>query len=128
MEDFLLARTGCELAIGRRLHVVAAVPMRVSAEISVQLDDYEYAAQAENDIVVKVRELLNGGKADRIGTVPSIPGVMMAVKTVEHVSCINRILLMGEYYHNNELVTVAVDDDIGYKYFVAVSGEHIVRL
>ena len=128
VEDFLLARTGCELAIGRRLHVVAAVPMRVSAEISVQLDDYEYAAQAENDIVVKVRELLNGGKADRIGTVPSIPGVMMAVKTVEHVSCINRILLMGEYYHNNELVTVAVDDDIGYKYFVAVSGEHIVRL
>ena len=128
VEDFLLARTGCEMAIGKRLNVVAAVPMRISAEISVQLDDYEYAARAESDIIAAVSDLLERGKADRIGTVPSISTVMTAIKTVEHVSYINRILLVGEYYHNNELVTVSVDDDMDYKYFVAVSGEHIVRL
>ena len=128
VEDFLLARTSCEMAIGKRLNVVAAVPMRVSAEISVQLDDYEYAARAESDILAAVRDLLERGKADRIGTVPSVNTVMTAIKTVEHVSYINRILLVGEYYYNNELVTVSVDDDMDYKYFVAVSGEHIVRL
>ena len=126
--DFLMSRIGCELVIGKRLHVVAAVPMRISAEISVQLDDYEYAAQAETEILAKVREMLDGAKTERIGVVPSIAGVMMAIKTVKHISGVDRILLVGEYDHNNEPVTVSVDDDIDYKYFVAVNGEHMVRL
>lgn len=128
VEDFLASRAGYELVYGKRLSVVAAAPMKVSAEVSVQLDDYEYAAKLEADIIAEINAMLEGGSSERIGVAPTAADVISTLKKLDHVAYINRILLVGEYYRDNELVTVSLDRDIGYRYFVAVSGDHTVKL
>lgn len=126
--EFLSQRAGCELIAGNRLSVIPAVPMRVSTEISVQLKDYEHAAEVERDIIDSVSGMLIAGKGDRIGALPRVSDIMTALKKNEHIAYLDRVLLVGEYYLDNELITVNLDDDISYRYFVAVNGVHTVRL
>ena len=129
VEEFLMERAGCELVIGKRLCVIPAVPMRVNAEVSVQLDDYDHAAQIELDIISTVSNLLCGRKnTDRIGILPRVGDVIAALKKLEHISYINRVLLVGEYTLDNELITVALDGEIDYRYFVVTDGTHTVKI
>lgn len=129
IEEFLCARAGCELVAGKRLSVIPAVPMKVSAEISVRPDDYDHAAETEREIIAAVSTLFDGAaETDRIGVVPRTADVMAAIKRLEHVSHIQRVLLVGEYTLDNELVTIPLDGEIGYRYFVAVNGTHTVKI
>ncbi len=126
--EFLEQRVACELIAGKRLEVIPAVPMKVSTEISVQLTDYEYAAETERSIIEAVSNMLDSSGSDRIGVLPKVSDFMTALKKLDHIAYINRILLVGEYYLDNELITVSLDDDISYRYFVVTNGVHTVKL
>lgn len=128
IEAFVSARAGCELVSAKRLAVIPAATMRVSSEITVQLDDYEYAAEAERSIIAAVKALLEGGSAPRIGSVPRRSDFLAVLGNIPHVAYVSRIVLVGEYYRDNEKLTVSLDDAQDYRYLVAASGEHIVKM
>jgi hypothetical protein len=128
IEDFLKRRAGCELVKGKRLAVIPAVPMKISTEITVQLDNYDFAAETERNIIAVVSEMLDSERSGgKIGFMPTVSDFMTALKRIEHISYISRILLAGEYYRDSELVTVALDGSVDYRYFVAANGRHIVK-
>ncbi len=128
IEAFVSARAGCELVSAKRLAVIPAVTMRVSSEITVQLDDYEYAAEAERSVTQAVKTLLEGSGGARIGSVPRRSDFLAALGHIPHVAYVSRIVLVGEYYRENEKLTVSLDDAQDYRYLVAASGEHIVKM
>lgn len=128
IEAFVSARAGCELVSGKRLAVIPAVTMRVSSEITVQLDDYEYAAETERSVIAAVRALLEGDGGARIGSMPRRSDFLAALGRVPHVAFVSRIVLVGEYYRDNEKVTVSLDDAQDFRYLVAASGEHTVKM
>ena len=128
IEAFVSERAGCELVSAKRLAVIPAVTMRVSSEITVQLDDYEYAAEAERSVTQAVKALLEGGGGARIGSVPRRSDFLAALGHIPHVAYVSKIVLVGEYYRENEKLTVSLDDAQDYRYLVAASGEHIVKM
>lgn len=131
VEAFLAECTSCELIKGKRFAVVAATPLKVSSEITVQVDDYEYAAEVEKNILKTVKLMLDPSAKNgnsKIGSTPTVTDFMTALKKIAHISYVSKIVLTGEYYKDNELVTVSLENDIEYMYLVATSGTHTIKL
>lgn len=128
IQSFLEGCTSCELISGKRLAVIPAIPMTVNSEITVQIDDYEFAAETERSIISAVTALLNGRRSRRIGVMPKSGDIITALRSIEHISFISRVVLEGEYYKDNERMTAPLDDNAEYRYLVAASGTHTVKL
>ena len=127
--DFVSARAAVGLCAGNKLSVIPVGVMRVSSEITVSIDDYEFAAEVEQDAEQTVSALLDGsGSADRIGTLPHSTDIIAALRQVKHISHVYSVLLMGEYYREGEKITVSLDDVSDFKYFISASGNHIIRI
>lgn len=126
--DFISRRSSLELTAGGRLSVIPAGVMRISCEITLKLDDYEYAAEAEQSAEAAVRDLLNGTSGgERIGCMPGSKDIIAVLRRVEHISYVSGIMLIGEYYRGTEKVTVPLADTEQYKYFVSASGTHLIN-
>lgn len=128
IRSFLEGCTSCELLCGKRLSVIPAIPMTVNSEITVQIDDYEYAAETERRIIAAVTALLTGSKGRRIGVMPTVSDIITTLRRLEHISFISRVVLEGEYYRDNERITVPLDENVEYRYLVAANGTHTVKL
>lgn len=128
IEDFLCKNASLEPVAGGRLAVIPARVMRVSAEVIVQIDDYEYAVQTERAVITAINDIMGSTYGGSIGRMPTVSAVYTALKKVEHISYVSRVLLTGEYYHNSEKVIVSLDDSDSYRYFIAAAGTHIVRI
>ncbi|MGN1341309.1 MAG: hypothetical protein ACI4WS_13535 [Oscillospiraceae bacterium] len=126
--DFISKRTPLGLAESGRLCVIPAGVMRISSEITLKPDDYEYAAEAEQNAETAVRSLLNGSSGgERIGRLPGTNDIIAALRKAEHVAYVSGVMLIGEYYRGTEKVTVPLSDTGEYKYFVSASGTHIIK-
>lgn len=126
--DFISKRTTLGLAESGRLNVIPTGVMRISTEMTLKLDDYEYAAEAEQNAVAAIAGLLNGiSGGERIGRMPGSADIIAAVRKVEHISYVSGIMLIGEYYRGTEKVTVPLADTGQYKFFVSASGTHIIK-
>ncbi|MBP1543658.1 MAG: hypothetical protein J6A16_06150 [Oscillospiraceae bacterium] len=128
IEDFLCKNASLEPVAGGRLSVIPARVMRVSAEVIVQIDDYEYAVQTERAVITAINDIMGSTYGGSIGRMPTVSAVYTALKKVEHISYVSRVLLTGEYYHNSEKVIVSLDDSDSYRYFIAAAGTHIVKI
>lgn len=128
IDDFLRRNAGLEPVAGGRLAVIPAKIMKVCAEVVIQIDDYEYAAQTERAVINAINELIGNADGSCIGRMPSVSAVYAALKKVEHIAYVSRVLLTGEYYHNSEKMIVPLDDTDIYRYFIASAGTHIVRI
>ena len=128
IEDFLRRNASLEPVAGGRLAVIPSKIMTVSAEVSVHVDDYEYAAQTERAVIAAINELIGDAHGSSIGRMPSISAVYTALKRVEHIAYVSKVMLTGEYYHNGEKMIVPLDDTDVYRYFIAAAGTHTVRI
>lgn len=126
--DFIAKRAPLGLYESGRLSVIPAGVMRISTEITLKPDDFEYAAEAEQNAQAAVTGLLNGiHGGDRIGNMPGSADIIAALRKAEHVSYVSGIMLIGEYYRGTEKVTVPLSDTRQYKYFVSASGTHLIK-
>ena len=128
IEEHLVKNACYEPIAGGRFAVIPARVMQVSAEVSIQLDDYEYAAQTERAVINAINDLIRRASGNSIGMMPSISGIYAALKRVEHIAYVSRVLLTGEYYDRSEKVIVPLDDTDIYRYFIACEGTHTVRI
>lgn len=127
IEEFLIQNAGCVPVAAGQLSVIPARIMRVSAEVTVRIDDYEYSAHTERLIIKAINEMMGDGCGGKIGCMPTVSGIYSALKRVEHISYISRVLLTGEYYSGSERIIVPLDDAGNYRYFIAAAGNHTVR-
>lgn len=126
--DFISKRASLGLVSGGRLSVIPVEVMRISAEITLSLDDYEYAAEAEQNAEAALRALLNGAAGgERIGCLPGSADIIAALRRIEHISYVSKIMLIGEYYKGTEKITVPLADTGKYQYFVSSSGTHLIN-
>ncbi len=128
IEEFLRSSASIEPVAGGRLAVIPSRIMRVSAEVIVQIDDYEYAAQTERAVIAAINDMMSSADENSIGRMPTVSAVYSALKKVEHIANVSRVLLTGEYYRNSEKVIVPLDDSDSYRYFIAAAGTHTVRI
>ena len=127
--DFVSKRAAVGLCVGNKLSVIPASVMKISSQISISIDDYEFAAEVEQNAEAAVKELLNGaGGNKRIGMLPHSADMITVLRQVEHISHVSSVLLMGEYYRDGEKITVPLDDVSDFKYFVTVSGTHMIKI
>ena len=131
--DFVSERAAVGLCAAKKLAVIPAGVMRISTQITLSLDDYEYAAEAEQNAELTLCELLDGssdvnGVSPRIGMLPRSADIITALRKIEHISHVSSLLLMGEYYRDGERVTVSLDDHTDFKYFVSASGAHTIKI
>ena len=126
--DFLAERAAIGLCAANRLSVIPANVMRISSQITISLDDYEYAAEVEQNAEEALRGLLNGGEGARIGMLPRGADIITALRKIKHISHVSSVLLMGEYYRDGEKITVPLDDRADFKYFVSASGSHTIKI
>lgn len=117
----------CSLIVKDRFAVIPARIMRVSVEVTVQLDNYEYAAVTERMVINAINEMMGSSSGGRIGDIPAVSSVYSSLKRVEHISNISRVLLTGEYYNKSEKIVVPLDRPEDFRYFVAVAGKHTVK-
>lgn len=127
--DFISQRAAIGLCAGNKLSVIPAGVMRVSTEITVSIDDYEFAAEVEQNAEQTISALLDGsGSGGRIGVLPRSTDIISALRQVDHVSHVSSVLLMGEYYRDGEKITVSLDDISDFRYFISASGNHLIKI
>lgn len=128
--DYLADRADALLIFSGGLKVIPAAVMRVNAEITLKLDDYEYAAETERNAVLALNTLMNGSArhGKRIGFMPTAADVISALKRLEHVSDVSGVMLIGEYYRGSRKMTVSPGGTEKYRFFAASGGDHTVRL
>ncbi|MCH5199994.1 MAG: hypothetical protein J1F60_03455 [Oscillospiraceae bacterium] len=129
IEAFLTDNACLVPVCGGRLYVVPAKIMRVSVKVEVRPDDYEYAAQVEEDIVKAINSAVEKTSDEkRIGAMPTVSGIYYALNGLEHVSYVGQLMLTGEYYSDGKLCAVPLDTDNAYPYFIAAAGAHTVKM
>lgn len=127
IETLLTDAACCTLIAQDRFAVIPARIMRVSVEVTVQLDSFEYAAGTERKVINAINEMMGSSSGGRIGDIPTVSSVYSALKRVEHIAYISRVLLTGEYYNKSEKIVVPLDRPEDLRYFIAVAGKHTVR-
>ena len=127
IEAHLMNVACCTLIAKECFAVIPARIMRVSVEVTVQLDNYEYAAVTERMVINAINGIMGSVSGGRIGDIPTVSAVYTALKRVEHISYISKVLLTGEYYNKSEKVVVPLDNSEDYRYFIAVAGKHTVK-
>ncbi|MGN0688044.1 MAG: baseplate J/gp47 family protein [Oscillospiraceae bacterium] len=127
IESHLSNVAGCTLIAQEGLAVIPAKIMRVSVEVTVQLDNYEYAAVTEHAVINAINDMMGSSSGGRIGDIPTVSSVYSALKRVEHISYISKVLLTGEYYNKSEKIVVPLESSEDYRYFIAAAGKHTVR-
>lgn len=118
----------CVPLSGRRLEVIPAVPISISAEITAQIKNYDRAAQTEQEIIRTVNRLIENTSDKKIGIMPRKSDFFKELQKTDNVSYISGVVLVGEYYKNGEKITVSLDDAPRFDYLVAESGSHIIKL
>lgn len=124
--NFLSERAAFGLVAGNRLAVIPAKIMRVSTDVTLFPEDYNIAAQTEREVISVISELIK--RSCRIGVMPTESAVLAAVRGVENVAYVSRVMLTGEYSENGETFVVPLNDSADFRYFVAISGTHTVKL
>ena len=127
--DFVSERAAVGLCAANKLAVIPAGVMRISSQITLSIDDYEFAAEVEQNAELMLRDLLNGAEGGaRIGMLPRSTDIITALRKIEHISHVSSVLLMGEYYREGERISVPLDDRADFKYFVTASGSHTIKI
>ena len=126
VEAHLMGAACCALIVQEKFAVIPARVMRVSVEVTVQLDNYEFAAVTERTVINAINDMMGSASGGRIGDIPTVSGVYSALKRVEHISYISKVLLTGEYYSKSEKIVVPLDKPEDFRYFIAVAGKHTV--
>lgn len=128
--DYLADRADALLILSGGLKVIPVSVMRVSAEIMLKLDGYEYAAETERNAALALNTLINGGapRGKKIGFMPTAADVVSALKRLDHVSGVSGVMLIGEYYRGSRKMTVSLSGSEKYRFFAATGGEHTIKL
>lgn len=128
--DYLADRADAVLILSGGLKVIPAAVMRVNAEITLGLDDDEYAAETERNAVLALNTLMNGSAphGKKIGFMPTAADVISALKRLEHISNVSGVMLNGEYYRGGRKMTVSLGGSEKYRFFAASGGDHTIRL
>ncbi len=132
IEQYLSNHISCELLEGGRFAVVPAIVMKVSATISITVDDYEFAAETEMQILGAVSKYLDpgidGDQRLKIEEFPTIQDFYSLLKRIKNISGIQEVILEGRYYDGNVLKIVPLDVRSRLKYAVVANGEHTVKI
>ena len=124
---YLSGRSCFGPASGGRLAVVPAKLLKISAEISVVINDIGLAAQTEREVSETLRRLTDQNTA-QIGVIPCEIDVYAALKRIGNVAYATRVLLTGEYSENGTLRAVPLDRPPEYGYFLPTQGGCTVRI
>lgn len=127
VEAFLRERACCEPVFGGRMSVIPATPLKISAEISVVIKDIEYAAATEREIIAAVSRLTDKNGA-HIGEVPCESDIYAALRGIQNVAYVTKVLLTGEYSTSGAAAAIPLDRKPGHPYFLPVTGVHTVRI
>lgn len=132
IEQHLSSLISCELLEGGRFSVVPAVVMKVSATVSVTLENYEAAAETERQVIDALTEYLNpvvsSSQRLKIEEVPAPSDFYKLLKKIRNVANIQEIILEGRYYEGNQLKVIPIGPRLELKYVVVASGEHAVKI
>ncbi|MDE7234994.1 MAG: hypothetical protein K2N29_08085, partial [Ruminiclostridium sp.] len=128
--DYLADRADAVLVFSGGLKVIPAAVMRVDAEITLKLDDDEYAAETERNAVLVLNTLINGSAphGKKIGFMPTSTDVISSLKRLEHITNVSGVMLIGEYYRGSRKMTVSLGELEKYRFFAASGGDHTIRL
>lgn len=119
---------GCfDTVSGGRLSVVPAKLLKISAEISIVINDIELAAQTEREVTESLRRMTDQSTA-HIGVIPCENDIYAALRKIPNVAYATRVLLTGEYAENGTQRAVPLDRAPEYRYFLPAQGEFIVRI
>lgn len=122
----------CELMAGGRFTTVPAVLMRVGVTVSLEVENYEIAAETERQVIEAITGYLNpgvsGGRRLKIEEIPALADIYGLLKKVRNVSSIEEVILEGRYYDGNVLKVVPREDMSRLRYVVVTSGEHTVKI
>lgn len=127
--DYISVCADTTLVSGGRLNVVPVKVMHINSEITLKPDDYEYAAETEQNAAKAVNALIDSApQGNRIGFMPTNADVISVLKQIEHISYVSGVMLIGEYYRGSQKKTVPLDDTEKYRFFVAAGGTHTIKL
>lgn len=126
---YLSACADATLIFSGGLNVIPAAVMRVNSEITLKLDDYEFAAETEQNAIHILNTLINSApNGKKIGFMPTTADVVSALKRLKHVSNVSGVMLIGEYYCCGKKKTVALGGSEKYRFFAASGGSHMIKL
>lgn len=127
--DFLSERADCNLVADGRLHVVAATAMTIDVEILVKLNDLDYAAETQQELVKGISDLISEVWRSRdIGDQIDLNELYTVVKSNHNVAMITRILAEGRYRSAGYDRLVPIDENFSFPYATVRNGEHTVRI
>lgn len=124
---FLCGRGCFGPASGGKLAVVPAKLLKISAEISVVINDIGLAAQTEREVTEMLRRMTDQNTA-HIGVIPCENDVHAALKRIGNVAYATRVLLTGEYTENGTPRAVPLDRPPEYRFFLPAQGGCVVRI
>ncbi|MDD2497552.1 MAG: baseplate J/gp47 family protein [Desulfitobacteriaceae bacterium] len=132
IEHYLDNLVNCELLAGGRFAVVPAIVMKVSVTVSISVEDYDFAAEAEREISEAIGNYLNPRMADsyrlKIEETPTNRDFFRLLKGIKNVARVHEVILEGSYYDGNELKIVPLDIQFKLRYVVVTNGEHTVKI
>lgn len=129
--EYLKGVTSCELIESGRLHIIPAVIIQINAEVKVKVEDYEYAASLEKEIINILDKYFNNGAGTgsrKIGETVNRGELFDLINQVKYVSYVEEISLEGIYYEGNVRKMIPLNEKTNLKYNVMVSGKHIVKM
>lgn len=125
--EFLAARCSCCLVAEGRLHVCPAILLTVCAQITIQLQRLDEAADVQHEVMARVTALIDHTwRARQIGQQIRQNEVWSVVRDTPGVRVVERILLEGTYSTDGRQHTTTLDTD--FLYAVVQSGCHRVQI
>jgi len=130
--QYLSQLVSCELLADGRFSTVPAVIIKVSVTVTVEVENYEIAAETEGQVTEAITGYLNpgisGGRRLRIEEIPAIKDIYGLLKKIKNVASIQEVILEGCYYDGNVLKVVPLDERFKLRYVVVTNGEHTVKI
>lgn len=127
--EFLAARCICCLAAENRLHICPAAVLTVSTRISVTLDDLDYAAEVQREIIRQVELLIQDVWQHRqIGSQIRMDELWRTVRDTPGVAVIDQILAEGAYDKEGQPGLIPLEEGTDFPYAVVQNGIHQVRV
>ncbi len=125
---YLSERCDCNLVFGNRLHVVPSVEMTICVEVSVLLENPDLAAFTQQKIGDALKYLIdNTWRSRDIGAQIIISELYQAVKAIDNVANIARILPEGRFTREGRTLVTALDEG-EFPFATVRSGEHTIRI
>ena len=126
---FLSERCDCDMVARNMLHVVPSSEITVSVRASVRLSDPDKAAITQQNIEKSITGLIeNVWRKRDIGEQININELYQAIKSVENVASVTRVLPEGSYYSDGRRYLASLDDQTDFPFATVKNGAHSIRI